>query len=82
MKSTKFVPFIVLFVLAVAGFFILPMVNEAFAACGAVFAIGIILGGITVSMLTPSTSSSSDDEERQTLYVGNLPYRANETIVR
>lgn len=84
MKSTKFVPFIVLFVLAVAGFFVLPMVNDAFADCGAVFAIGIVLGGMTVSMLTPSVSSSStdDDEERQTLYVGNLPYRANETIVR
>ena len=82
MKSNKFVPLVITFVLAIVGFFILPVVNEAFASCNAVFAIGIILGGITVSVLTPTAVVSVDDEERQTLYVGNLPYRANEAIVR
>ena len=82
MKSNKFVPLIITIVLAVVGFFVLPVVNEGFAACNAVFAIGIILGGITVSVLTPAGAVSVDEEERQTLYVGNLPYRANEAIVR
>lgn len=82
MKSNKFVPLVITFILAVVGFFILPVVSEAFASCSAVFAVGIILGGITVSVLTPTSSVSVDDEERQTLYVGNLPYRANEAIVR
>lgn len=83
MKSNKFVPLIVTFVLAVIGFFVLPAVNESLAECSVVFAIGIILGGLTVSILTPSNSAvSADEEERQTLYVGNLPYRANEAIVR
>ena len=82
MKSSKFVPLIITFVLAVIGFFVLPVVNEAFAACNIVFAIGIVLGGITVSLLSPTSTVSTDEEERQTLYVGNLPYRANEAIVR
>jgi len=92
MKSNKLFPLIVTGVLAIAGFFILPIIDSSFADSSVVFAIGIILGGATVFLLTtPSTvanpaattaAANTDEDERQTLYVGNLPYRANETIVR
>jgi len=86
MKATKLGPFLITFVLAGVGFFILPFVSDNLANCSAVFAVGIALGGATVALLSPSaaTSASPQDasEARQTLYVGNLPYRANETIVR
>jgi len=90
MKSNKLFPLIVTGILAIAGFFILPIIDSSFADSRVVFAIGIILGGTTVFLLTaPSSAASptitttdSDEDERQTLYVGNLPYRANETIVR
>ena len=92
MKSNKLFPLIVTGMLAIAGFFILPIIDSSFADSSVVFAIGIILGGTTVFLLTAPSSAASptittadsdeDEDERQTLYVGNLPYRANETIVR
>jgi len=86
MKSTKLGPFLITFVLAGVGFFMLPIVATELADCAAVFAVGIALGGATIALLSPSaaatTSSESASDTRQTLYVGNLPYRANETIVR
>ncbi|MFM2486088.1 RNA recognition motif domain-containing protein [Celerinatantimonas yamalensis] len=50
--------------------------------------IGSIITGLVVTFAKPSSSTplqpTADDvlEETQTLYVGNLPYRANETAVR
>jgi len=85
MKATKLGPFLITFVLAGVGFFILPFISEQFADSAAVFAIGIALGGATVALLSPASASAASQnvsEARQTLYVGNLPYRANETIVR
>ena len=84
MKSNKFFPLAVVAALAIVGFFILPVIDVSFSGCRAVFAIGILLGGITVYLLSPATPAvvADSEEQRQTLYVGNLPYRANETIVR
>ncbi|BBN80260.1 hypothetical protein PA25_02450 [Pseudoalteromonas sp. A25] len=48
-----------------------------------VFAIGIIIGGFAVSFTTSKPSSSDENEvATKTLYVGNLPYKANEGVVR
>ncbi len=85
MKATKFGPFLITFVLAGVGYFILPLIASNLASCAAVFAVGIALGGATVALLIPAAangSSASASEVRQTLYVGNLPYRANEAVVR
>jgi len=52
------------------------------------FAIGALVSGITIQFVcsNKSTDSSSDTSEGDfattTLYVGNLPYRANEMAIR
>ncbi|NRA61007.1 MAG: RNA-binding protein [Psychrobium sp.] len=83
MKSTKFTSLLITLVLALVGYFLLPVISESMASSASVLAIGIIIGGVVVTLLAPSSSSvATDEEDRQTLYVGNLPYRANESIVR
>lgn len=88
MKSTKLGSFVIALVAAIAGYFILPLINADYVSAAPMFALGIVLGaaiGIFLSSNNASSSSSSssvDSDERQTLYVGNLPYRANEAIVR
>ncbi|WP_017223643.1 RNA recognition motif domain-containing protein [Moritella dasanensis] len=66
--------------IAAIGFTALSFIGSAIAAPIA-FAIGAIITGITIKLTTPS-SSSGVAVETTTLYVGNLPYRANETSVR
>lgn len=66
--------------IAVIGFAALSFIGNAIAAPIA-FAIGAIITGITIKLTTPSSASSAA-VETTTLYVGNLPYRANETSVR
>jgi RNA recognition motif-containing protein len=86
MKSTKLGSFLIALVVALVGYFILPFINIEFAPAAPLFAIGILLGAVIGILLSSDKSSASSDEddseERQTLYVGNLPYRANEAIVR
>ena len=66
--------------IAAIGFAALSFIGNAIAAPIA-FAIGAIITGITIKLTTPSSASSAA-VETTTLYVGNLPYRANETSVR
>ena len=66
--------------IAAIGFAALSFIGNAIPAPIA-FAIGAIITGITIK-LTTSSSSISAAVETTTLYVGNLPYRANETSVR
>ncbi|QFI53306.1 RNA recognition motif domain-containing protein [Aeromonas simiae] len=55
-----------------------------------IFALGLALGGFVVPLLlqrkvgvtTSTTTAPTTDVETRTLYVGNLPYRANEAAVR
>ncbi|GAA5216588.1 hypothetical protein GCM10025776_17800 [Corallincola platygyrae] len=52
------------------------------------FAVGILIGGVLIPLFLPSQGgeeaqeSSASVGEVKTLYVGNLPYRANEAAVR
>lgn len=48
------------------------------------FIIGVIVSAVVlnVSSSTPSTSAPKDKPSTKTLYVGNLPYKANEANVR
>lgn len=89
MKSTKLGSFLIALVLAGVGFFILPVLNADYAMAAPFLAIGILIGAgvvLLVSGTNSTTRTTNSDpvqsDERQTLYVGNLPYRANEAIVR
>ncbi len=65
---------------AVIGFAIFSFIGNTISAPIA-FAIGAIITAIIIQLST-SSSSSTAAVETKTLYVGNLPYRANETSVR
>lgn len=65
---------------AVVGFAIFSSLGDVVSAPTA-FAIGAVLTGILI-LLTATSSSGPAVVETTTLYVGNLPYRANETSVR
>lgn len=89
MKSTKLGSFLIALVLAGVGFFILPVLNADYAMAAPFLAIGILIGASAVLLVSGNTSTtrsisstSEQSDERQTLYVGNLPYRANEAVVR
>ena len=87
MKSTKLGSLLIALILAAVGFFILPVVSADNASASPFLAIGILIGAVVVILTSGEASSStggnaSQSDERQTLYVGNLPYRANEAVVR
>jgi hypothetical protein len=73
-------------ILAVTVYFVLPMLaadlsKEVFAV------IGVLIGGLVVPILiklisTVRSASEGGSDELCTLYVGNLPYKANEQSVQ
>lgn len=65
---------------SVIGFAVFSFIGNTIPAPIA-FVIGAIITGIIIQLST-SSSSSTAAVETKTLYVGNLPYRANETSVR
>ena len=71
------------FILAMAGFF---AINFWFAGLSAAFtfAVGVIAGALLTLPCKKALSSARQQPSGQsaTLYVGNLPYRANEAAVR
>lgn len=74
--------------LAIILYFILPMVAADISSEIAIV-ICVLVGGLLVPSLTKLFSSSTDASDEQdvasevsTLYVGNLPYRANEEAVQ
>lgn len=68
--------------LAVLGFFGLSMTGDMGIGSPAIFAIGLFVGGLVVSLIGGGDSSDPASAKTKTLYVGNLPYRANEAAVR
>ena len=85
MKSPVVFNIILALISAVLAYFLLP--NHLFEA-NLALALGLLLGGIIIPSLSlmlagskSPLSSDPDDGEGQTLYVGNLPYRANEQAV-
>ncbi len=65
---------------AAVGFIVFFVTKSALPAAYA-FPIGAIITGILIQ-LSSSSSSTTQSVKTKTLYVGNLPYRANETSVR
>lgn len=73
-------------IFAVVLYVILPIVASDMSSQLSI-AIGVLIGGLLAPTLSKlfSTSSSSSDEDSSdvaTLYVGNLPYRADEQAVQ
>ena len=66
-------------VLAVIGYFVISGVAPALDPAVSI-AIGLLLGGFLVPLLTRTPMPAAIPTT--TLYVGNLPYRANEASVR
>ena len=81
MKSSNTLGLSVLFSLALAGvgFVITYFLHNDSALT---LAIGIAIGGLAVTSLPSKTPSTEENFTTKTLYVGNLPYRANEASVR
>ncbi|MBU2918036.1 MAG: hypothetical protein ACJAZB_001228 [Psychrosphaera sp.] len=66
-------------IVAVVGAILISVFNIDAGSSAIVFAVGAVLAGV-VSSLTGKSSEGKADTT--TLYVGNLPYRANEGSVR
>ncbi|SFD63768.1 RNA recognition motif domain-containing protein [Pseudoalteromonas denitrificans] len=81
MKSPNQKSIIFSVVLAIIGFVLAKFLLASFLTDPSItLAIGLLVGGIIISLI--STSEDESKIETKTLYVGNLPYRANEGIVR
>jgi len=71
-----------LVILAVIGFVIVNFALSSLALSpGLLFAVGVLVGGLVVSALSSGVAEEAEVKTK-TLYVGNLPYRANESVVR
>lgn len=73
-------------ILAAAGYFLLTSVNISLPQ-ELSYVVGIVLGALIVPLISllnrqGHTSNNNTRNETTTLYVGNLPYRANENAVR
>lgn len=74
--------FIFSIVLAVVGFVVVKFAFASLAFDPAVlFGIGLLIGGVVIAAISPSVTEEAEVKTK-TLYVGNLPYRANEGVVR
>lgn len=74
--------FILSVILAVVGFVIVKFALESLELDPALlFAVGLLIGGIVIAAMS-SDGLVEAEVKTKTLYVGNLPYRANEGVVR
>ena len=74
--------FIFAVILAVVGFVIVKFALASLALDPALlFGAGLLIGGLVIAAMS-SVSAEEAEVKTKTLYVGNLPYRANEGVVR
>jgi RNA recognition motif-containing protein len=66
-------------VLSLVGFFVTRLIDSNVDTA---VAIGIFVGALISPLISTNKNEASVSQEVKTLYVGNLPYRANETAVR
>ena len=85
MKSPQISTVVVAIVFAVIAY----LLASSVALTSAIIAVIVFVSAFIAPLIapssetsTPSTVQSSTSEEVKTLYVGNLPYRANEAAVR
>ncbi len=80
--------------LAIIVYLVLLLIPDLALSASVLVTIGVVLGGVLVPVLvevkgasiantgSPAAVKTNYDGETATLYVGNLPYRANEDAVR
>jgi len=89
MKPSLITHLVITTIITLVGFFTLPVLTASISPAFS-FALGIALGGIVISIIAnrnpeaaPAKSATTATEGNgTTLYVGNLPYRANEQAVK
>jgi len=79
MKSPQGLTFIVAIVFAVVAYFLSAFVGDTTPIVTAAF---VLVTAFIAPLIGSSSSEESVTDEVKTLYVGNLPYRANESSVR
>lgn len=82
MKSSNVTRYVLIAIIAVAGFVavpVFPMVSSAIA-----FAAGAVICGIALLFVktTSSTEKSVETNDLTTLYIGNLNYKVNENAIK
>ena len=88
MKSPTLQTVIIAVVFAIIAYIISSTMPVSSTLVAGLVFISAFLAPLVVGKSSPSSLSSTDsntnvsDEDVRTLYVGNLPYRANETAVR
>ena len=88
MKSPTLLTVIIAVVFAVIAYIVTSTMPVSSTLVAGLVFISAFLAPLVVSKPSTSSRSSTDsntnvlDEDVRTLYVGNLPYRANETAVR
>jgi len=79
MKSPQGLTFIVAIILAVVAYFLSTVIGNS----SAITAVLVLISAFIAPLIGSSSSTDSAvEEEVKTLYVGNLPYRANESAIR
>lgn len=74
--------FIFSVVIALVGFVIVKFALGSLELDPAiVFAVGLLIGGLVIAAMSSDVLEEAEVKTK-TLYVGNLPYRANEGVVR
>jgi hypothetical protein len=80
--------------LAIIVYLVLLLIPDLALSASVLVTIGVVLGGVLVPVLvevkgasinstgSPTAAKTNYEGETATLYVGNLPYRANEDAVR
>ncbi len=66
--------------LAIVGFVLITVTSFTFDPA-ILLAVGLLVGGLVISSTSNSVVNDAETQTK-TLYVGNLPYRANESVVR
>lgn len=76
---------VITIIIAVIMYFLLPIVTADISSPLAA-SVGVLIGGILTPLLSSLVNTSNEEsdtvDEIATLYVGNLPYRANEQAVQ
>jgi RNA recognition motif-containing protein len=80
MKSPQGLTFIVAVIFAVVAYFLSTVIGNSSAVTAVLVLVSAFISPLIGS--SNSTESKAADEEVKTLYVGNLPYRANESAIR
>ncbi|MGL1958188.1 MAG: RNA-binding protein [Colwellia sp.] len=80
MKSPQLSTIIIAVIFSIIAF----IISNSMTTSPAVIAVIVFISTFISPLIgaQPNSSSTDPDEEIKTLYVGNLPYRANESIVR